>query len=169
MTPPPLVYLAGPGLFAAEAARLYAELKRICTRYGLEGVSPLDDVAMDAATIRQLNMAKIRSTKAILADVSPFRGPNADDGTAWEMGYAEALGKIVVPYTADRRAYLERAVWFLGAARRLEGAPWEDMSGQTVEDFGLPCNLMLAAGPLPVQPDFESAVKLAARRIQIGK
>ncbi len=163
------VYLAGPGLFAPDAAGRYAEMKRICARYGLEGASPLDDVAMDAAIIRQLNMAKIRSVRAVLADVSPFRGPNADDGTAWEMGYAEALGKIVVPYTTDRRPYLERAVWFLGAARHLEGAPWEDMSGQAVEDFGLTCNLMLAAGPHPVQPDFESAVKLAARHIKIGK
>jgi nucleoside 2-deoxyribosyltransferase len=165
----PLAYLAGPALFSPEAGRLYAEMKKMCARHGLDGRSPLDDVALDAATIRQLNQAKIRAADCVLADVGPFRGPNADDGTAWEMGYAEALGKLVVPYTTDRRTYLDRAVWFLGAVRHLEGAPWEDMSGQAVEDFGLTCNLMLSAGPVPVQPDFESAAKLAARLLRIGK
>jgi hypothetical protein len=31
-----------------------------------------------------------------------------------------------------------------------------------VEDFGLVDNLMLTAGPVAVQPDFESAVRVAA-------
>jgi hypothetical protein len=28
---------------------------------------------------------------------------------------------------------------------------------------------MLSAGPVPVQPDFESAAKLAAQRLRVGK
>ena len=38
------------------------------------------------------NKADIRSCEAIVADLTPFRGPSADVGTVCEVGFARALG-----------------------------------------------------------------------------
>ena len=50
----------------------------------------------------------IDSCRALLANVTPFRGPSADVGTAWEMGYASGQGKPVVAYSDDLSVYREK-------------------------------------------------------------
>jgi nucleoside 2-deoxyribosyltransferase len=91
----PKVYLAGPGVFRPEADRVAAHLKAECERLGLEGLWPADGPGGTARLIFRANIALIRSADALIADISPFRGPHSDDGTAFEMGFAFALGKPV--------------------------------------------------------------------------
>ncbi|MBC7950593.1 MAG: nucleoside 2-deoxyribosyltransferase [Rhodospirillaceae bacterium] len=158
------VYLAGPAVFHPAAKALFEYLVEICDKAGLKAVTPeigaLDLSALDpagkAAAIRTLNKEKIIACDAVIACISPFRGPGADAGTAWEMGYAEALGKPVVAWCEDTAAYLTR----VPSDPDDQGRVWCRQHGMIVEDFGLVDNLMLTAGPHPVQPDFDAAVSL---------
>lgn len=160
------VYLAGPTVFHADATARYDSLKSLCRSLGFEGVAPIDGEAegemtaapSSASAIRAANLEKIRRAAVVLADITPFRGPGADDGTAWEMGYGEALGKIIAPYSDNAaRTYASQITAKPGADGVLR-----DENGSMVEDFGLPANLMLAAGPLPVSETPAQALMLAA-------
>jgi nucleoside 2-deoxyribosyltransferase len=159
------VYLAGPAVFHPAANALFDYLVEACTKHGLEAITPqvmgVDlsqfDAAGKAAAIRQLNVDKIRAADAVIACISPFRGPGADAGTAWEMGYAEALGKPVIAWCEETGDYLSR----VPADPDDAGRTWCRQHGMAVEDFGLVDNLMLTAGPYKVEPDFEAALKRA--------
>lgn len=160
------VYLAGPAVFHPAAKAVFEYLVEICGKHGLTAVTPeigdLDLSALDkagqAAAIRALNLDKIGAADAVLACISPFRGPGADAGTAWEMGFAEALGKPVVAWSDEAGDYRSR----VPADADDKGTFWCRQHGMIVEDFGLTDNLMLTAGAQPVAPDFEAAVKTVA-------
>jgi nucleoside 2-deoxyribosyltransferase len=159
------VYLAGPAVFHPAARALFDYLSDVCAEHGCEAVRPVSEQELDgvpaaeqAGFIRARNMEKIAAADAVIACISPFRGAGADAGTAWEMGYAEALGKAVVAWCEETSSYLDRVPHDRDAA----GKPWCRQHGMLVEDFGLADNLMLTAGALPVQRDFAEAVKLVA-------
>jgi nucleoside 2-deoxyribosyltransferase len=160
------VYLAGPAVFHPAARALFDYLKEVCATHGLTGIAPsdgldsLDSLPKDqqAAFIRAANVEKIKACDVVVVCISPFRGAGADAGSAWEMGYAEALGKPVVAWCEDMRPYVER----VPHQRDDDGRVFCQQHGMLVEDFGLVDNLMMTAGPIPVQGDFEAAVRLAA-------
>lgn len=160
------VYLAGPAVFHPAAKQVFEYLVEVCTQHGLEAITPqIDEKTLEglnpaeqAALIRAGNLSKIRAADAVLACISPFRGPGADAGTAWEMGYAEALGKPVVAWSEALDQYRER----VAADVDPKGTYWCRQHGMIVEDFGLTDNLMLTAGAHPVASDFEAAVKAVA-------
>lgn len=181
----PRVYLAGPEVFRRDAADAADALKALCAQHGLQGVFPLDGAltlrdgespADLAARIRAANLALIESADMVLANVSPFRGSSADDGTAFEMGYALALGRPVFAYTTASDDLLTRTRAQCAVSPDAQGV-WRDAQGMAVEDFGLPANLMLvdpARGG--VHPSAEAAVLAAAahwirsgERIQSGE
>jgi nucleoside 2-deoxyribosyltransferase len=132
------VYLAGPDVFYPDAAYRSEKLKEACRHYGFEGVFPLDS-ELELTTpiarekngylIYEANIKLIRSCRAILANVSPFRGPSLDAGTAFEIGFGKALGLEVVGYTSNLTPYKDRA----------------KPDGLLVEDFGMIDNLMIHA------------------------
>ncbi|MEE3623335.1 nucleoside 2-deoxyribosyltransferase [Nitrospirillum sp. BR 11752] len=144
-------YLAGPEVFLPDPGAAAEALRAVCARHGIVGVFPLDGAvapapgelpAAHAARIRAANLALIRETDLVLANASPFRGPSADDGTAYEMGYATALGRPVFAYTETADSLLERTRAH-GPVIRGDDDAWRDPAGQMVEDFGLGANLML--------------------------
>ena len=154
------VYLAGPDVFLADAGTRADRLKRALSVHGLAGVFPLD-AELDLGglsppeqgfAIHRANEELIGSCDAVLANLSPFRGPSADPGTVYEVGVAVALGKLVVGYSdsdealeARTEAWLER----LGTpARDRDGAEAlrEDPDGLAIESFALPDNLMIPGG-----------------------
>lgn len=135
------VYLAGPDVFRKDAKERAEKLKAILRERDLEGVFPLDvdlkrlDGETGPAFARRIFMANvrlIRSTQGVLANVEPFRGPSADVGTAWEMGFAKALGLPVVAYAMPTNAYEQRV--------------HRNIDDMLIEDFGLSDNLMIACG-----------------------
>lgn len=169
-TQQPRVYLAGPDVFRPNPKAWAEKAKAICAEHGLIGVFPLDNELpwppgvskpQMAAMIRAANIDLIKSCDMVIANVSPFRGPNADDGTAWEMGFAEALGKPVIGWTEreilNYCGHVDEWDYHVNLRLRADGNGW------TVEDFKLPCNLMLAAGPYPIQPSLAAACRVAAR------
>ncbi len=153
MSPARRAYLAGPDVFLPDAAARAAELKAICTRHGITGVSPLDALAGEPAAwaalppamaIARRNEAHIASCDVLIANLTPFRGPSADPGTAFEMGFMRALGRPVFGWTNAAEGFTARTLAFLGtAARRHADGQWLDGAGMLVESFGLHDNLML--------------------------
>lgn len=136
-------YLAGPDVFRPDAGQWAVQARAMCLEYGVEALVPLDGQANDAVGIYRQNIAMIARADAVLANLQPFRGAEPDSGTCFEVGYAVALGKPVIAYHTPRDCMVRRL-----AQRRHRSSPaqeqWLDAQGWTVEDFGLPVNLMLA-------------------------
>ncbi|REG45540.1 nucleoside deoxyribosyltransferase [Paraburkholderia sp. BL6669N2] len=140
------IYLAGFDVFRADALKYGRSLQRLCASLGFEGLYPLDAIAPanlsphDKATwIYRANVAAIRRADIVMANVADFRGVGEpDSGTAFEIGFAAALGKPVWAYRNDLSALRERVPCIATAL----GAVCE--RGYLVEDFELPVNLMLA-------------------------
>jgi nucleoside 2-deoxyribosyltransferase len=149
------VYLAGPDVFLPDP-HLIAERKRtICAAHGLAGIFPVDSHPQhpeEAATPRWLwiyrrNEAHMRDADAVIANLTPFRGPSADPGTVYEVGFMRALGRKVLGYSNVAADLVPRTLAFLGrdAKRDVEGR-WRDGQDMAVEDFGLADNLMIDGG-----------------------
>jgi len=163
------VYLAGPGVFRRDAADYGAALKRRCRKLGLEPLWPLDNVptatgvAEIARQIREMNCAMIRRASAVIADISPFRGPNMDPGTAFEIGYAAALDKPIFLYTTSSSTLLERTTSY--AETTDVSGKWRDALGMEIEDFGLAENLMIVGFQAEVFAGFDKALLATAREL----
>jgi nucleoside 2-deoxyribosyltransferase len=177
------VYLAGPDVFLPDAVEFGRRKVDLCARYGLTGLYPLDNkidlAAADASLqIFRGNEAMMNEADAVIANLTPFRGPGADAGTVYELGYMAARGKLCLGYSNDPSLYAERVARFteLKTSGRLT-----DARGLTVENFGLADNLMMIHAldlhgcPLVVPrqaaediwhdlTSFETCVRLAAKR-----
>lgn len=147
------IYLAGPEVFLREAEAVFEAKREICRRYGFQGVSPLES-HLDAEPIPQSqwgwrisrsNEACMRSCDLAIANLTPFRSPSADPGTAYELGFMRALGKPVLGYTNVCGTLRERTARHFGGQlqARDSGSGQEDPEGLLVEDFDLVDNLML--------------------------
>lgn len=151
---PLTIYLAGFDVFRPDATTHGERLKALCAQAGHCGLYPLDSTLPPGLTgpaaarwIYESNCALIRRADAVLANLNNFRGHEPDSGTAFEVGYAAALGKPVVGYIDDARSLREQ----LGTTH--------DAQGYEVEDFGLPRNLMLACGATLVQGDADAGLE----------
>jgi nucleoside 2-deoxyribosyltransferase len=95
----------------------------------------------EAFRIHRRNEAHIRSSAALIANLTPFRGPSADVGTVFELGYMRALGRPVFGYATTATPFLERTRALIATTR--SGDAWCDEAGMLVENFGLFDNLMI--------------------------
>ncbi len=152
------VYLAGFDVFRADAVAHGERLRALAARHGFEGLYPLDNTAPAglsgpelARWIYRANVALIERADLVMANLNPFRGAEPDSGTAFEVGYAVALGKPVWGYTRQAGTLIEQtravpAPVDPAAGDPAAGSPARhvDAQGYTVEDFGLNLNLMLA-------------------------
>lgn len=191
----PTVYLAGPEVFLADAMAVGEAKKAICTRHGLTGLFPLDneldlgglDAREAGLAISAANETLMRKADAVIANITPFRGPGMDPGTAFEVGFMRALGRPVFCYTASDLLHAERAVRWAGAAvRERKGEGLEDGDGLLIENFGMVENLMIdgavdASGGTIITPDtaadpsvdprdlhlFEACVREVARALRV--
>ncbi|MEM7188729.1 MAG: nucleoside 2-deoxyribosyltransferase [Pseudomonadota bacterium] len=158
MASAPKVYLAGPDVFLANAGQVLQQKKDICEQHGMIGVSPLDNDIEDAEglngamTISAGNEAAMDACDTVVANMTPFRGPSMDVGTAYEMGYMRAAGKPVFGYTNDARTFEDRIEAHfsddaeVATLTQREGqSVKEDPDGMAVEPFGLSENLMMVA------------------------
>jgi nucleoside 2-deoxyribosyltransferase len=153
------LYLAGPDVFAPDAAVRFDSMRADCRALGFEPLTPVDNAlpeglqpAAQAAFIKQANVTLIRRCDAVVANITPFRGPNMDPGTAWEIGFAEALGKPVFLWSETPALLAERTA----------GRNGVDAAGWMIEDFGLTENLMIAVTPRPLARSFADALASVA-------
>ena len=88
--------------------------------------------------ISSVNEGLIKSCQIVIANITPFRGPSADVGTAFEMGFAHALGKIVLAYSNVAVPFTERTVKALGnQVSRDQNGQLRDAQGMFIEENGL--------------------------------
>jgi nucleoside 2-deoxyribosyltransferase len=140
------IYLAGPDVFLPDAVDIGKRKVEICARHGVRGLYPLDNAvdlsARDASlSIFRANEAMMDAADAVIANLTPFRGPGADAGTVYELGYMAGRAKLCLGYCNDPRLYADRV-------RRSDEVVCRDgrlidAQGLTVEDFGLTDNLMM--------------------------
>ena len=107
------IYLAGPDVFLPDAVEIGRRKVEICARHGLTGLYPLDnaiDLAAADASLRIFrgNEAMMNEADAIIANLTPFRGPGADAGTVYELGYM-AGARQALPRLFQRSRALCRA------------------------------------------------------------
>jgi len=110
------IYLAGPDVFRKDATDYLQGLKDLCSQYGFIGLSPLDNEIEPTATnqssmsnaIFSGNIQLLNECDIVIANLNPFRGPNVDDGTAFEIGFAGAKGKIIYGYTFFNKTTLKQ-------------------------------------------------------------
>jgi nucleoside 2-deoxyribosyltransferase len=149
------VYLAGPDVFLPDATAWMERKKAICAGFHLVGVSPLDDLMNEPAEWSALpdwrrialrNEAHIRGCAAVVANLTPFRGPSADVGTVYEIGFARGLGLKIFGYATVAAAFLDRTLCAIGGGRQAVDGSWWDPDGLLVEQFGLFDNLMIEGG-----------------------
>ncbi|OYY13430.1 MAG: hypothetical protein B7Y70_02210 [Rhizobiales bacterium 35-68-8] len=154
----PSIYLAGPDIFRSDAVAEGERLKALCTAGGVTGVFPLDGTEQetDPERIRDKCIADIESCAVVVANISPFRGPHMDPGTAWELGYAQARGKPVFLWSAAGGDLLSRI------ETTPDGDRWRDGDGHLVENFGARENLMIAPSGTHVHDGPEAAIAAAA-------
>jgi nucleoside 2-deoxyribosyltransferase len=181
------VYLAGPDVFLPDAIDIGWRKAEICARHGLTGLYPLDNtVELSSGEASLLifkgNEAMMIEADAIIANLTPFRGPSADVGTIYELGYMAGCGKLCLGYSNDPASYVDRIRQFTKVSsadgRLVDGL------GLTVENFGLSDNLMMVHAfdlygcslvtPRLRPPDlwhdltaFETCVRMAAERLEL--
>jgi nucleoside 2-deoxyribosyltransferase len=145
-------YLAGPEVFLPDAIVIGQSKKRLCAKYGFEGLYPFDnEAAPDGSGTRldlliyRANLATMHEADFGILNLTPFRGPSADVGTVFELGVLVGLGKPVFAYTNDDEDLLAR-VKRAGAAH-FDAATkvWRDSAGMVIENFGNADNLMIDA------------------------
>ena len=178
------IYLAGPDVFLSDAVAFGRRKVELCAKYGLTGLYPLDTEIDSAAAGLSLrifrgNEAMMIEADAIIANLTPFRGPGADAGTVYELGFMAGRGKLCLGYSNDPADYADRV-------RRTDTVTARDgrlvdEAGLVVEDFGLNDNLMMMHAldlhgcalvtpkqkPADIWHDlagFEECVRLAAAR-----
>lgn len=140
------IYLAGPDVFLPDAIEVGRRKAAICARHGFSGLYPLDNAidltAPDASlAIFRGNEAMMDAADAIIANLTPFRGPSADAGTVYELGYMAGRGKLCFAYSNDPTLYPERVARSHVVTRA--AGHLIDQDGLMVENFGLPDNLMM--------------------------
>ena len=146
------IYLAGPEVFLVNAKETGEQKKELCKKYGFEGVFPIDvEVETKGKApkevglcISEINEDLIKSCKIVIANITPFRGPSADVGTAYEMGFAHALGKLVLAYTNMALPFTERTIEALNdQVNRSDDGRLRDPKGMFIEENRLTDNLMI--------------------------
>ena len=93
-----ILYLAGPDVFLPDAIEIGRRKVALCEKHDATGLFPLDneiDLAAPDASLQifRANQTMMDRADAIVANLTPFRGPSADAGTVYELGYMAGKGK----------------------------------------------------------------------------
>jgi nucleoside 2-deoxyribosyltransferase len=148
------LYLAGPEVFLPDA-RAVLDAKAAMTRaYGFEPICP-GDLAIEPAPTRHqfgLNISAVdegfmNAADGVIANLTPFRGIAADPGTAFELGYMCATGKLVAAYTnVAENHYARTLAYYDGRIEIAADGHKRGPDGLSLEDFDMIENLMLHGG-----------------------
>lgn len=160
----PVIYLAGPERYDADAASKYGKMKEICAAHGLYAIVPTDevpgipaadtdDVYANAYLTFLRQQQHVRDCDIILANLNDFHGWEPDGDTAFECGMAYWLGKKSFGYMESTLRMIDRIPNFG------EASGYRDACGCNAENFEYPINLMFS-GSMPIfeAADFESAL-----------
>lgn len=130
-----IIYFAGPDVFRQNPQKYFDNVAEQCVKYNIIPSFPFDSLLVKSDSIYLRNLHLIDKCHLLIANISPFRGPSTDPGTALEIGYAKALGKPVIAYSEPNMVtYKTRVTDDL--IEQFSEYPY-------VENFGLTDNLMI--------------------------
>ncbi len=155
------IYLAGPDVFRPDFEAWSESAQELCRRYGFDPLIPIGPGETDPERIFHANIDMIRKTQIFVANLDPFRGAEPDSGTAFELGYALALGKKICGYVTRLGVVAKRVE--IAEERRdasaVLGGQLADRHGMLIENFNLPCNLMVAVPAHIVEGGLEDCLQ----------
>jgi nucleoside 2-deoxyribosyltransferase len=191
-TPRRIIYFAdnmrySPG---ADADKWRETVQSVCARYELEAAWPSEHFLFpnlellckvggkynpDAVRegLAKSPFVNIPTSIAVVAEISPFRGPHLNPVIAFEMGIAAALYLPIFAWTAatypayvgaknsKRPRLLQDRVWCGEEAD--EDGHWYDEQGHLVENFGMVEHAMIAGNILSLSLSVEAAIASCAR------
>jgi nucleoside 2-deoxyribosyltransferase len=138
-------YLAGPEVFLPEAVTVGQQKKQLCTKYGFEGLFPFDNEVTDqegeARTdilIYRTNIGMIAEADFGVLNLTPFRGPHADVGTAFEFGLLTGLNKPMWGYTNNADYLLPRVKRHDLVTFDPSAGAWRDSGSMLIENLVTP-------------------------------
>ncbi|ALL13982.1 nucleoside 2-deoxyribosyltransferase [Caulobacter henricii] len=155
MRPVRSIWLAGPDVWLPDFVAQSARQRAFCIDAGFSGLTPEppplngnQGSEVEARELYAARMARLRQADAGVVNLTPWRGPSADPGAAFEAGVLAGLGRPVFGYLnvpdESQAEYVDRVESFIGAQRD-EAGVWRDGDGCVVEDYGLPETVMLWA------------------------
>jgi nucleoside 2-deoxyribosyltransferase len=134
------------------AAEIGRRKKELCAEHGFEGLFPFDNEAPKPLhgepldrLIYRMNLAMLRDADGGIFNLTPFRGPSADVGSAFELGVLTGLGKPAFAYSNETETLLDRLTRDGFAVFDEATGAWRDPTGMEIENFGNADNLMLDA------------------------
>lgn len=104
-----------------------------------EGLAPF----AHGLAVYRANVGHMRAADAVIANMTPFRGVSMDAGTAFEMGWMAAAGKLVLGYSHDPIPFADRSQRYYDVRRPDLLETYS--TGTMVERFDMPDNLMMVA------------------------
>lgn len=146
------IYLAGPEVFLQDSQEIGRRKQSLCHSYGHIGLYPGDNGPFDSTltmaelsrVIFETNLALMRRADLFLGNLTPFRGPSADVGTVWELGFMAGLNKPVYGYSNSPATLLDRTLAYdPGNRRDPRTGVWHDSRGLVIEDLDGGDNLMI--------------------------
>lgn len=177
----PKIYLAGPEIFLPNAREIAGKQKTLCEKYGFIGLHPMDNnVNIIGGSLAAANdiyrgdTNQIRKCDILVANCNPFRGALMDDGTAYELGFGNALDKPSYGYVSDADSYIERVTKRYPCHIPRSDKFYIDKDGYLlVDDFGTKINLMMQCGMVAgagrlVVGDFEDCLRAIRYDIDAG-
>ncbi len=160
------VYVAGPDVFRNDYMTYVNEVKMLLTSHNLQGLFPTDTCVPKEITenaeiadfIYHSNIKLINQCDAVLANMSPFRGPSMDIGTGFEIGYAAALKKPIFGFSCMPKFYSDlKHCDYFSRVKKFQKVK-ENIDEYGIESFGLSDNLMVICST-KIYQTIESAIK----------
>jgi len=94
------------------------------------------------------NIAYVRSCDVVVANCNAFRGALVDDGTAYELGLGNGLGKPTYGYIDTALPTVQNILQRYPCTIPADGVPIDQDGYLVIDDFGTAINLMLECGML---------------------
>lgn len=167
----PKLYLAGPEIFLPNAIEYANQQRALCEKYGFIGLHPMDNnidlgqrSMKTALKVYQCDVRQVRECDIVVANCNLFRGALMDDGTAYELGYGNALGKPSYGYINKKIGYVNRVTQNYPWCEIERGVRADKDGYLLLDDFGAEINLMMQCGMTTnggrlVIGDFESCLR----------
>lgn len=164
MPAPYKCYFGGHDVFREDYKTVVVpHIKQVCESLNIIPLLPGESHLVSYVDIFAENIRMLDQADVMIANFDPFRGGDADSGTSWEAGYARGRGIPCFAYMKDPDETLRQKVVAAGLA---SPGDIRDCHGQLIEDFNLPCNLMLALGARSIEPSVEAAATAAVNYLR---
>ena len=98
------IYIAGP-LCSEENRKFLEKIDLMCKKLGFETFLPHRDCGLyngDENKIKEISSRDVEEIHRCNILIGVLNGVCVGAGTAWEMGYAQAIGKKVIGLKSDR-------------------------------------------------------------------